>query len=93
MIMRQNIPNRCLAVSELIYSLFHIIEFWSDYKINILLIVGEESTIGHAWVTRNGRKFLSPEHKISRKIVEVGRNGKYVYYVNEKIDMMETKNN
>ena len=93
MIMRQNIPNRCLAVSELIYSLFHIIEFWSDYKVNILLIVGEECSTRWAPLKRNGRKFLSPEHKRSRKIDEVGRNGKYVYYVNEIIDMMETKNN
>lgn len=90
MIMRQNIPNRCLAVSELIYSFFHIIDFWSDYRVNILLIVEDESTIGHAWVTRNGRKFLSPEQKISSKIVEVGRNGKYVYYVNERTDKKET---
>ena len=77
--------HRCLAVSEIIYAFFHAIDKIGIYKINIVLTFYPTGTRGHAWVTRNGKKFLLANHSIvMSKLSMIGENKKYRYYVKER---------
>ena len=54
------------------------------YKINIVLTFYPTGTRGHAWVTRNGKKFLLPNRSIvMSKLNMIGENEKYRYYVKD----------
>ncbi|MBQ9077478.1 MAG: hypothetical protein IJY31_06520 [Muribaculaceae bacterium] len=76
--------NKCLYISLLIYHIFNTIDFWGDYKINIVVVFYKDyPDYGHAWVTRNGRKFLLRNKSIDPLSLEqLGMNKKYRYWVN-----------
>ena len=75
---------QCLTVSEIIYGFFHAIDKIGIYKINIVLTFYPTGTRGHAWVTRNEKKFLLANHSIvMSKLSMIGENDKYRYYVKE----------
>ena len=81
---KQKQSHQCLTVSEIIYGFFHAIDKTGIYKINIVLTFYPTETRGHAWVTRNGRKFLLANHSIiMSKLSMIGENEKYRYYVKE----------
>ena len=76
---------QCLTVSEIIYGFFHAIDKIGVYKINIVLTFYPTGTRGHAWVTRNEKKFLLANHSIvMSKLSMIGENKKYRYYVKER---------
>lgn len=80
-ILKKDEPNRCLAISEIIYKLFHSIDKFSDYKINIVMDFSSEYAQGHAWVTRNGKMFLIPNPSVNPVYLTIlGGDEKYVYY-------------
>lgn len=81
-IIRKLLNNRCLVLSELVYGLFHIVDRWADYKVNIVLSVNGTAIGGHAWVTRNERNFLN--HSVPMERLQlVGATDKYRYYIKE----------
>ena len=72
----------CLTISELIYALFHTFDKLGDYRINIILTFYPTGERGHAWVTRNNKKFLLHNHSIEMsKYCLIGENKKYRYFV------------
>lgn len=86
----QIIPSRsklhnCLTISEIIYKIFHTIDKYGDYKINIVLTFYPYGDRGHAWVSRNGKKFLLANKSIIlSKLSVIGENEKYRYYIKDR---------
>ena len=78
---KKNVPNKCLVLSEIIYGLFHAIDKFGDYRINIVMDFCSEYAQGHAWVTRNGKMFLlSNPSIVSSCLLRLGEDKKYIYY-------------
>ena len=74
-------PNRCLVISELVYKVFHAVDKFGDYRINIVMDFCSEYAQGHAWVSRNGKNFLISSRSIdSSLLAELGGDGKYLYF-------------
>ncbi len=76
--------QKCLIVSEIIYRFFSVFDRVGEYKINIILMFYPTYTRGHAWVTRNGEKFLLSNHSVVMSDYSIiGENKKYRYYIKE----------
>lgn len=75
--------NKCLYISLLIYHIFNTIDFWGDYKINIVVVLYKDyPDYGHAWVTRNGKNFLLRNHSVDPLSLEsIGMSEKYAYWI------------
>lgn len=73
--------NKCLYISLLIYHIFHTIDFWGDYKINIVVVFYKKyPDRGHAWVTRNGKNFLLKNNSVNPQLELIGESNKFRYW-------------
>lgn len=76
----------CRWKSELVFRICKGLHLRGDFKINIIHFVrGEEMRPrGHAWVTRNGKElYITPAYR-PEKMILIGENDKYKYWVSEK---------
>ncbi len=75
--------NKCLYISLLIYHIFNLIDFWGEYKINIIVVFyNRYPDRGHAWVTRNGKNFLLKNDSVKLSELEtLGLSKKYNYWI------------
>ena len=81
-VLGRRVKGRCLVISEAVYSVFGRLNPKADYRINIVLRKAEAFGIGHAWVTRDGKDFLSHLPTADRTgLSYIGENTKYRFYV------------
>lgn len=68
---------------------------FGNYKINIVLTFYPAGERGHAWVTRNNKKFLLRNRSIeTSKFCVIGENQKYRYFIkNSNLKKMYMSNN
>ena len=73
--------NKCLKKAEVLYDLYKVRGVSGDMKINILLI-GHDGDIskGHAWLAVDGKSVMRRK-TIATKIVMIGNNDKYNYWI------------
>lgn len=81
----RKVEQRCLIRTELLYRLCRVFNPGADYKVNMVVKFYHNGDSGHAWLTRNGRMFLSPASSISlHKLTLMGESDKYRYYIKEE---------
>ena len=73
--------HKCYYRSLLLYNVCRFFDYKSKYRINIVMHCTDNAW-GHAWLTRNGKTFLTPNQNVLPFVLQkVGENKRYIYWI------------
>ena len=75
------LKHKCYYRSLLLYRLCSFFDRKANYKINIYMQCSQ-IPFGHAWLTRNGRSFISGiKQPLPFVLEQIGESNRYIFWI------------